>query len=708
VRFSLQGISIGIIFWIFDAAIDSYVFHAGDFFSMIFSPTGEEILNRLLIIIFLVMIGSVYTNVGTVNFKREIKRLKDAEGTLQQNHNLLRAVIEGTPDAVYVKDLQGHYLMINSASARILGKSVEEVVGGSDAGLFSSETARQFREDDSRIINSGNTETFEITVNTAGVNRTFLTTKAPYRNHQGNIVGVFGISRDITERKLDEERIRSEYAFRKAIEDSMLAGIAAADLSGRIIYVNPAFCQMVGWKEEELLGSTPPYVFWPPEEIETIRNIFQKRLSGGGPREIEYRFRRRNEERFYVLVLLSSLMDGQGKRIGLLASFYDITEKRKMEEELFKVQKLESLGLFAGGIAHDFNNILTAIMGNISLLKSWVDPQGRLFSRLAEAEKASLRAKDLARQLLTFARGGSPVKKTASIKELLEHSVQFILRGSNVRSQFFFKEGLQAVNIDEGQISQVIHNLVINAKQAMPEGGTIQIKAENLTLGENQAETRSLRKENYVKISIQDEGAGIPKEILSKIFDPYFTTKQKGSGLGLSISFSIIQRHDGFMTVDSEPGVGTTVFLYLPTSSQVIVPQIEVEEGLITGKGRVLMMDDEESVLEVAGEMLKRLGYEFVLTRGGTEAVTQYKKAMDSGQPFDAVITDLTVPGNMGGVETLQRLKELDPQVKVIVSSGYSNDPVMAKFESYGFADYIMKPYKINDLSKVCHRVIKS
>jgi CheY-like chemotaxis protein len=262
------------------------------------------------------------------------------------------------------------------------------------------------------------------------------------------------------------------------------------------------------------------------------------------------------------------------------------------------------------------------------------------------------------------------------------------------------------VEIDEGQISQVFQNLVINAQQAMPEGGAIQIHAENLTVASDQERRSPFKRGKYVLISIKDNGIGIPKEYLSKIFDPYFTTKQKGSGLGLTISYSIIQKHEGYIIVESEPDAGTTFFIYLPASSRELTPQNKEEDELMTGRGRVLVIDDEESVLDVAGEMLRHLGYEVDLSQGGTEAMLKYREARDSGQPYDVVITDFTVPGDIGGLEVLQRLKEIDPQVKVIVSSGYSNDPVMANFKTFGFSGFIMKPYTITELSKTLHDII--
>jgi signal transduction histidine kinase/ActR/RegA family two-component response regulator len=382
----------------------------------------------------------------------------------------------------------------------------------------------------------------------------------------------------------------------------------------------------------------------------------------------------------------------------------DTSERKKMEEELIKTSKLESLGILAGGIAHDFNNILTALLGNVSIAKTSVNPEDSLFKRLTEAEKACLRAKDLTQQLLTFSKGGTPIKKTVSLGELLKESADFALRGSNVRCEFSIAEDLWPVEIDEGQINQVINNLIINADQAMPEGGTIEIHAENTLL---EAQDGLLLPEGkYVKISIKDQGVGIPREYLIKIFDPYFTTKYKGSGLGLSTSYSIIKNHDGHIDVESQLGVGTIFTIHLPASKKKIPAMKRFKETPISGKGRILVMDDEETIRNLLFDMLKDLGYEVELVKDGNETIESYKKARYSGHPFDAVIMDLTIPGGMGGKEAIKILREIDPQLKAIVSSGFSNDPIMSDFHKYGFKGVIAKPYNVEDMSRILHRVI--
>jgi signal transduction histidine kinase/ActR/RegA family two-component response regulator len=382
----------------------------------------------------------------------------------------------------------------------------------------------------------------------------------------------------------------------------------------------------------------------------------------------------------------------------------DISEKRKSEEELLRSQNLESLGLLAGGIAHDFNNLLTGVMGNISLAVGYLDPGHRACSRLEAAMVASSRARELTRQLLTFSQGGTPVKKTSSIRELLTDSVMFALRGSKALCRFSIPEDLWHTDVDAGQIHQVINNLVINAVQAMPDGGTLQVEVANVTVRE--MDGFSLENGRYVRIAVRDTGIGIPQEYLQKIFDPYFTTKETGTGIGLATSYSIVRKHGGAMTVESDVGVGSTFRFYLPASLRMPdVPQ-ETDERDFFGTGRILVMDDDDLIRDLAGELLTMLGCEVAFAKDGDEAVRVYRESLISEHPFNAVIMDLTIPGGMGGKDTMAKLRGIDPGVKAIVSSGYSNDPIMAEYENHGFAGVLPKPYDANDVRRLLRRIL--
>lgn len=382
----------------------------------------------------------------------------------------------------------------------------------------------------------------------------------------------------------------------------------------------------------------------------------------------------------------------------------EMIRRKRMENEILNARKLESLGILAGGIAHDFNNLLTAILGNISFARSSGDTDN-IPERLEAAERACIRAQDLTRQLLTFSKGGAPVKKTISLAGLLKECVSFVLRGSNVRGEFDIPQDLWPVEADEGQLYQVMSNLVINADQAMPQGGMIKVSARN----------REIQKDNqlllnagsYVEISVGDSGVGIAEKDLQSIFDPFFSTKQKGKGLGLATSYSIIKNHGGRITVESLLGKGTTFQVYIPSSMAEAIEEKEQKSELhLSGTGRVLVMDDEDMIRKLTAACLGNIGYEVVTAADGAEAIKLFKEAREAGKPFDVVIMDLTVPGGMGGKEALKGMVEIDPGVKAIVSSGYSNDPIMASYREFGFSNSIAKPYKIVELYQVLHDVL--
>jgi signal transduction histidine kinase/ActR/RegA family two-component response regulator len=397
-----------------------------------------------------------------------------------------------------------------------------------------------------------------------------------------------------------------------------------------------------------------------------------------------------------------------GKVIGVVLVFRDMTERRRFEEELVKADKLESIGVLAGGIAHDFNNILMAIMGNISLAKMYANPEdNKVYTRLINGEKAVLQAQNLTQQLLTFSKGGSLVRKPSSIVELIKDAIDFSLRGSNVLCELFTEDNIYPVEVDEGQIGQVINNLIINADQAMPEGGVMELHVNNVTVESGNTDPLlPLQKGQYVRIAVKDQGVGIPEEDLPKIFDPYFTTKKKGSGLGLFTCYSIIKKHDGHIAVESHRGTGTTFYVYIPASHRQ-VRKLESQTSVQpAGHGKILVMEDEETIRDVTGEMLRHFGYEVAFAREGAEAIELYKHAMDAGQPFDVLLMDLTIPGGMGGKEAVRKILDIDPQAKAVVATGYANDPIIAEFRQYGFCDRIAKPYKSEELHGILHRVI--
>lgn len=400
----------------------------------------------------------------------------------------------------------------------------------------------------------------------------------------------------------------------------------------------------------------------------------------------------------------SPLKDGYGNKIGAVIVFRDISEKQKREEEINKIQKLESLGLLAGGIAHDFNNLLTAILGNLSLSQLKTKDDEEISLLLKEAENACWRARELTQQLLTFAKGGISVKKIQDIKELIKTTTLFSLRGSNVIADFQFSNTPVYLEMDVGQINQVIQNLIINAREAMPLGGSIIINVDSITLKKGEAikvlnEGADMKPGNYIRIKIKDEGIGIEPKFIQKIFDPYFTTKQKGSGLGLSIVYSVIKKHGGYIIVDSTVGVGTEFIIYLPTGADLPNTTDKIDIKILKGKGRILVMDDEESILMLMDKILNVLGYERDFAKDGKEVIEKYKYSIENGRPFDLIIMDLTVPGKMGGKDAAEELFKINPEIKIIISSGYSNEAIISEYRSYGFSGVITKPFNIKELS---------
>jgi signal transduction histidine kinase len=393
-----------------------------------------------------------------------------------------------------------------------------------------------------------------------------------------------------------------------------------------------------------------------------------------------------------------------GRIIGGVVTFLDVSERRRMEGELLNMRKLESLGVLAGGIAHDFNNLLTGVLGNLSLAREEVGPGSALRELLDESEQAAQRARALTQQLLTFSKGGAPVKKELSAWGIVEESATFALRGSAVRGELAPAEGLWSLEADAGQLAQVIQNLVINGVQAMPRGGTLTVLGDNVELGT--ASGLPLGAGRYVRISVHDEGEGIPPEHLQRIFDPYFTTKRTGVGLGLATVYAIVRKHGGHVSVASRLGGGTTFEVWLPATGRVADPVSARARPAVSGRGRVLVMDDERIVRDAASGMLRVLGFGVLTAADGAEAVALYDAERRSGRPVVAVLMDLTVPGGMGGVEALRSLRAIDPAVCAVTTSGYSTDPVMGDHGAYGFAGVLPKPYTLEELAQVIAGVL--
>jgi len=506
----------------------------------------------------------------------------------------------------------------------------------------------------------------------------------------------------------EAELRENEEKYRGLIETTN-TGYVIVDAEGKVLDANSEYARLTGYNDiKEILGRS--VIEWTVEHDQG-KNVaaLEQCMKTGIVKHLELDYIGRDGWSIPVEINATAISTSEGVKI--LSLVRDISDRRRAEDEkakleaqLVEAQKMEAIGTLAGGIAHDFNNILTAIIGNISIAMLDFQMKEQSRERLNQAEKACQQAQNLSKQLLTFSRGGVPIKQVVSIKRLITESASFACRGSQVKYEFSLPDDLWAVEADPGQISQVFQNLVINAIQAMPTGGRIKIRAENMEGGAGS--DLPIHFGRYIKISIKDEGIGISAGHLSRIFDPYFTTKQKGSGLGLAISYSIIKNHHGHISVESELGIGTTFNVYLPASYQKIIQPPKENMEIFSGKGKILVMDDEAMVREVLDKMLLYLGYEVKFAKDGAEAIEFFTQSEKSGDHFAAVIFDLTVPGGMGGKEAMARLLEIDPRIKGIVSSGYSDDPIMADFRKYGFKGVTAKPYRITELSKILQEVV--
>jgi PAS domain S-box-containing protein len=509
------------------------------------------------------------------------------------------------------------------------------------------------------------------------------------------------------ERKRIEEKLREHYQFLEVLINTIPSPVFYKDAKGIYQGCNKAFEQYMGLSRGQIIGKSD-YDMAPQELADKYHAMDQALFNNAGIEDHETCFVDADGKAHNIIIIKAAYHKSEGTVGGVIGIMVDVTDRRKYEEERLKMDKLESLGVLAGGIAHDFNNIITGILGNISLARIYLDGSHKSYKPLGAAEKASQRAAELAHQLLTFAKGGVPIKKTITLQHIINECVSFNLRGSNVQGIIDIPDSIHAVEADEGQISQAFGNIILNGLQAMPGGGTLKIHGDNVTLGNKNRMT--LPPGKYVKIDFMDKGCGIAVENRKKIFDPYFTTKAKGTGLGLSSAYSIFIRHGGCIELHSVVGVGTTFTCYLPSTGEIFTEQIVDRESPDVGAplgGTILVMDDEEMIRDIAAEILEYLGYQAMTCTRGEEAVALYKRAKESGAPFFAAIMDLTIPGGMGGKEAAEKILEIDPDARLIVSSGYSVDPVMAHFKSYGFRGSVGKPYQAKEIAHVLSAVAK-
>ncbi len=614
------------------------------------------------------------------------------EEALQERESYLSSFIENQPGLVWLKDQKNRFLAVNKSFAKSCGLLVpERLVGKTDFDIWPGDLAEKYHADDVKVMTSKKATIVEEQILDQGEIRWFETFKTPVFDAEGRVIGTTGYSRDVTERKRIEDALKeSEEIFNQFMNTSPIH-VFFKDEKMRSIRLSRNYEKMLGKPLSELLGKTMDEIF-PSDFAKKIVRDDMRILREGKQITLDEDFNGRH----YTTIKFPIHIEG---RPSYLAGYtIDITERKQAEAALHNVQKLESLGILAGGIAHDFNNLLGGVFGYIDLARIESSPQIQ-DNFLLSAMNAIDRARALTQQLLTFAKGGAPVKKIERLVPFLQETVQFALSGSSVSCRFDIQENLRACEFDKNQIGQVIDNIIINAQQAMPGGGEIEVSVSNISL--NDGASSVLKAGHYVKFSVRDHGIGIPREFLPRIFDPFFTTKPKGHGLGLATCFSIITRHEGSIEVESEPGKGSTFHVFLPASSEESLRTEEKKSELHKGSGTFVVMDDEELLRATLGRMLEAFGYKVILTEEGKNAVDFFKAEMASNRKVDGMIFDLTIPGRMGGKEAVLEIRKLCSQTPVFVSSGYADDPVMANPREYGFTASICKPFKLDEFSRM-------
>ncbi len=644
--------------------------------------------------------------------RRQVSKLSAAEIRI-------RSMIQSILDGMITVDANGTIRSMNPAAEKMFGCMTNEMVGQKFTKLVPKAYAR---DPNAPPVPVAWQELAQRTgTTTLAVGRTRINANFPIEISLSEMVidGArlyVAMIRDVTDQKRFERELAAEKESLAVTLRSIGDGVITTDVQGRVTMINHAAETLTGWDSSDAIGQPLKSVFKVAIDVDAQAKAHRGVLRSDGHSLVmsssdNAKLISRDGSERLIEQVASPIRDNKNQVQGVVLVFRDITEREHHASERRKAESLEQLGLLAGGIAHDFNNLLTAIIGNISLASILLPKESEMSVRLEDAKNASMRARDLAQQLLTFARGGAPIKKTASIGKLIQDTVSFSLRGSQSRSEFHVSNDLWPAEIDAGQISQVIANLVVNADQAMPNGGTIRITCENFRHSVSNGDTVSeLAPGDYVKITITDTGVGIPEQYLKRIFDPYFTTKPKGNGLGLATTYSIIKHHKGLVTVESEPNQGSVFTLYLPAVARVVVAEELPRKNLaeITGSGRILVVDDEEAIRELIDFTLTHLGYEVATAENALAGVELYREGLEAGKRFDAVILDLTLPGGMGGREALKRLLEIDPTVNAIVSSGYATDATMSRYQDYGFRGMIAKPYEAAELGRVVRETIQS
>ncbi len=648
----------------------------------------------------LVETGKEKAFLAITNDITERKRIKTE---LSAQRKLLTDVLNNSAASVYAVNLENRFILANDSIAAILKTTPEQMLGKSRHGLMPEPMASEHEANDAKVKASGKPITFE---ENDGQQHYFYSAKFPLKDQTGKIYGICGISTDITEKKLSQLKLEESEARFRTLVDAAPYGVMVRK-GPKVIFVNKSGLEITRAKvQSDLIGKNILESI-PAEFAEIIKSriaaVDEQKVPA---KQIDIEFRA-VDGTLVDLEITSSPIVLSGQDCALVF-FRDISERKKNEKlmaEMTTMQRVESLGQLAGGIAHDFNNMLTGIMANISLLEARCGGDKENAEILHETISAARNAQSLTASLLAFSKGGKPVKKEFCLELALRDIFNLATRGTKADCQIAVTENLWSVNGDENQLKQAINNLIINAQQAMPSGGCLRLTAENIAAGA--ALPEQLKPGDYLKLTVADTGIGIPKEYLGRIFEPYFTTKSCGHGLGLSMTWSVIKNHNGHISAASVPGQGTTFEVYLPATGRCLTSHAGAKPEIKKGSGRVLVLEDEEIVSKALTRMLKELGYTCEITDDGNETVRRYAEEKEKGKPFDLVIMDLTIPGGLGGAEAIKELRALAPEAKAIVSSGYSDETVMADFKDYGFDAVLPKPYRYDELAETVARLLK-
>ena len=641
--------------------------------------------------------------------RRRDRAIEERQASLQAGAEQLKAIYNTVNEAIFVHEAgSGRILDCNQRACEIYGYAPEGIIGltiGDLSEHVADYTQSRAVEWMNKTIEKG-AQIFEWRARRHDGSCFWAEVSLGATTMRGQRYVVAAV-RDITDRKRDEEALRnSEERFVTMFRLSPNALLISRLSDGLCLKANDAFLSLTGYTLDEILGRTTREDGLNLWVDTSLRQRLVEALAGQQTvRGAEAQIRRKDGSAVQVLISSSVFVVGQDTCV--ISAALDITAKQAMEDVMRRAQRLESLGVLAGGIAHDFNNLLAGIFGHLDLAKEAFRDHTvkEAEAHVLDALSVSGRARALTQQLLTFAKGGAPLRKTQAVGPLVRKAATFATTGSNCEVFFDFDKSGWLSSLDENQIGQVIDNLVINAKQAMPDGGRIDIQVENVPTISMPAHLPTV---DHVRISIRDRGVGIPREHLQRIFDPFFSTKAQGSGLGLATSYSIVRKHDGHIEVESAVGVGSTFHVWFPRST-VGCATVDASAGEgYEGHGQVLIMDDEDFVLEVASAMLRRCGYQSISARNSRQALDLASAALTEGRPFCAAILDVTIPGGPGGKETVHKLKHLDPAIRVLVSSGYAGDDVLARPQEFGFDGSLPKPYQLRDLRLAMSQLLSS